>query len=339
MTATLATPQTTSALQHAPMRALVQRRYGPPEVLSVGECAAPTPGKGEVVLRVKAAGLDRAAWHLTTGKPYLMRLVFGFSAPKNPVAGREVSGVVTAVGDDVSRLRVGDEVFGIGEGTFAEFARARADKLVKKPPTLSFEAAAVSGISGLTALNAVERAALRAGERVLVIGASGGVGTFAVQLAHALGAHVTAVCSAAKQPLVRSLGASRLIDYATDDVTTHGETFDVILDIGGRTPVAKLRRVLTPTGRLVFVGGEGGDSLTGGMTRQLGAMVRGAFSRQRFITLMANESHVDLERLNGFLAAGTVKPVVERVVTLAEVPQAMNDLAGGVVRGKIAVVP
>lgn len=339
MTATLVKTQLTSAVQRVPMRALVQRTYGEPEVLSVGEFPMPAPGKGEVVLRVKAAGLDRAAWHLTTGKPYLMRLAFGFSAPKNPVAGREVAGVVTAVGEGVTRLQVGDEVFGIGEGTFAEFARATADKLAKKPASLSFEAAAVSGISGLTALNAIERAELRSGERVLIVGASGGVGTFAVQLARALGAQVTAVCSAVKHDLVRSLGAAQLVDYATEDVTSSGQTFDVIVDIGGRTPVSKLRRVLTPTGRLVFVGGEGGGAFSGGMGRQLGAMLRGAFSKQRFVMLLANESHLDLERLNAFLIAGTVKPVVERVVTLAQVPDAMRDLVRGAVRGKIAVAP
>ncbi|MFZ5438985.1 MAG: NAD(P)-dependent alcohol dehydrogenase [Myxococcota bacterium] len=322
-----------------PMRALVHRRYGPPEVLRVTEVARPSPAKGEVVVRVKAAGLDRAAWHLVTGRPYLLRMVFGLRAPKNPVAGREVSGVVVALGEGVTRLQVGDEVFGIGEGTFAEYARANADKLVKKPASLSFEAAAVSGISGLTALNALEAAVVQRGERVLVVGASGGVGTFAVQLAKAMGAHVTAVCSSAKLELVRALGVDALIDYSAEDFTARAERFDVILDVGGRTPVAKLRRLLVPRGRLVFVGGEGGDSLSGGMGRQLGAMLLAPFTKQKFVTLLASESHVDLERLVGFLSTGAVRPVVERVVTLTEVAEAMTALAGGAVKGKVAVVP
>ncbi|MBL8919950.1 MAG: NAD(P)-dependent alcohol dehydrogenase [Myxococcaceae bacterium] len=338
-TATMQSDVAAMAQTAVSMRALAHRTYGPPEVLRVTEVARPAPAKGEVVLQVRAAGLDRAAWHLVTGRPYLLRLVFGLSAPKNPVAGREVAGVVVAVGEGVTRLRVGDEVFGIGEGTFAELARAKADKLAKKPAALSFEAAAVSGISGLTALDALEAAKVQPGERVLIVGASGGVGSFAVQLARAMGLHVTAVCSGAKAGLVRTLGAEQVIDYSQADFTARAEQFDVILDVGGRTPVAKLRRVLAPSGRLVFVGGEGGDSLSGGMTRQLGTLFLAPFTRQRFVTLLASESHVDLERLAVFLANGSVAPVVERVVGLAQVAEAMNDLARGAVRGKVAVVP
>lgn len=323
----------------APMRALLRRTYGAPEVLRVSECERPRAGRGEVLLRVKAAGLDRAAWHLVTGRPYAMRLVFGLRRPRNPVAGREVSGVVVALGEGVSRLEVGDEVFGIGEGTFAEFATARADKLVKKPAALSFEAAAVSGISGLTALDALEAGRVQAQQRVLIVGASGGVGTFAVQLARAMGARVTGVCSRAKVHRVRSLGAEQVVDYTAEDVTARDERFDVILDVGGRTPVARLRRVLSPTGALVFVGGEGGGALTGGMGRQLGAALLAPFTKQRFVTLLAHESHRDLERLSAYLAAGTVAPVVERVVGLGDVAAAMSDLARGAVLGKIAVVP
>lgn len=339
MTAAILKSDVTLMSASLPMQALVQRAYGPPDVLRVEETARPTPGKGEVVLQVKAAGVDRAAWHLVTGRPHLLRLAFGLRAPKSPVAGREVAGVVVAVGEGVERLAVGDAVFGIGEGTFAQYARARADKLAKKPAGLSFEAAAVAGISGLTALNAVEAAKVQRGERVLIVGASGGVGTFAVQLVRALGASVTAVCSAAKVELVRSLGATDVIDYGAEDFTARADRFDVILDVGGRTPVSKLRRVLAPQGRLAFVGGEGGDSFTGGMGRQLRAMLLGAFTRQRFLMVLANESHVDLERLAEFFAAGTVRPVVERTVPLAGVASAMNALAAGAVRGKIAVVP
>lgn len=319
------------------MQAVQQRRYGGPSELAVGSCARPTPGAGEVLVRVKAAGLDRGAWHLMTGRPYLVRLAFGVRAPKDPVRGRELAGVVEAVGEGVTRFAVGDEVFGIGEGTFAEFACASQDKLAKKPAGLTFAAAAVCGISALTAMQALEAVGVAAGERVLIVGASGGVGTFAVQLARARGARVTAVASASKADMVRALGADEVIDYAREDFAARGTVFDVILDLGGNASVARLRSALTPTGRLVFVGGEHGGDWSGGFGRQLLAMLLAPFTQQRFVMFLTKERSAELEQIARLADAGQLKPVIDRTVPLAGVADAMRALEHGEVRGKIAV--
>ena len=333
----------TSASPEAPeaMRALLQTGYGAADVLKVGTIERPRPGVGEVIVEVRAAGLDRGTWHLMTGRPYLVRLMgYGFLAPKNPVPGIDLAGVVREVGPGVTRLRPGDEVFGIGQGTFAEYARAREEKLALKPACLSFEEAAVSGVSALTAFQALGAAGgVKAGERVLVIGASGGVGTFAVQLARALGAEVTAVASEGKLDLVRSLGASRAVDYRAEDFADGLTRYDRILDIGGNTPLARLRRALTPTGCLIFVGGEAGGDWTAGFGRQLWAMAIARFVRQRCVMLMADESGEDLERLAELASRGAFRPVIDRRVGLAEVAPAMRDLEAGRVRGKVVVTP
>ena len=237
------------------MQAVTQGAYGPVEGLRFGPTAVPKAGDNEVLVRVRAAGLDRGTWHLMTGRPYLMRLMgFGFSAPKNPVLGRDLAGVVAAVGTKVTRFKVGDEVFGIGEGSFAEFTRVREDKLTHKPAALSFEQAAVLGVSGSTAQQAVKAAGVKAGQRVLIIGASGGVGAYAVQMAKALGAYVTGVCSSRKAAWVRSLGVDHHIDYENSDFTSGAEQWDVVLDLGGNTPLSRSRRVLAPQGTLGFGG-------------------------------------------------------------------------------------
>jgi 2-desacetyl-2-hydroxyethyl bacteriochlorophyllide A dehydrogenase len=322
-----------------PMRALLQSGYGSTEVLRVGTAERPTPGEGEVLVQVRAAGLDRGTWHLMTGRPYLMRLMgFGFSSPKNPVPGLDLAGTVVEVGPKVTRFRVGDEVFGIGQGSFAEFSRAREDKLVRKPSSLSFEQAAVLGISGLTALQSLtEYGRVQAGERVLIIGASGGVGTYAVQLAKAFGAVVTGVCSTAKVELVRSLGADEVIDYTQRDFTESATKYDLVLDIGGNTPLGQLRRVMTPTGRLVFVGGENGSDWTAGFERNLLAFAIAPFVKQRFAMMMSREHFSDLERLAELAEAGKVSPVIDRTCTLSQVAGAMQDLEAGRVRGKVVV--
>ncbi|HEY8212434.1 MAG TPA: NAD(P)-dependent alcohol dehydrogenase, partial [Myxococcaceae bacterium] len=284
--------------------------------------------------------LDRGAWHLMTGKPYLMRLMgFGFRRPKNPVMGLEVSGTVAAVGASVTRFKVGDEVFGIGQGTFAEYARAREDKLARKPATLTFEQAAVVGISGATALQSVcDAGRVRAGQRVLIIGASGGVGSFAVQIAKAMGAEVTAVCSAAKADLVRSLGADHVIDYARADFADGSQRYDLILDMGGNSPLSRLRRALAPEGTLVFVGGEHGGDITGGFFgRPLMALALSPFTRQRFAWFLNKEHFESLELLAGLIEAGKVTPAIDRVYPLHQAPDAMRELEAGRVRGKIAI--
>lgn len=323
------------------IRALVQRGYGSADVLEVGSVPRPTAGPGEVLVEVRAAGLDRGTWHLMTGRPYLVRLMgYGLLAPKNPVPGIDLAGVVREVGPGVTRLRPGDEVFGIGQGTFAELARAREDKLARKPECFSFAEAAVSGVSAVTALQALDAAGgAQPGERVLVIGASGGVGTFAVQLARALGAEVTGVARRDKLDLVRSLGASRVIDYRAEDFADGSTRYDRILDIGGNTPLRRLRRAMTPTGCLIFVGGEDGGDWTAGFGRQLRALALAPFVRQRFVMLMAAERGADLERLADLAGGGAFRPVIDRSVRLAEVPQAMRDLESGRVRGKVVVTP
>ncbi|MFO0682574.1 MAG: NAD(P)-dependent alcohol dehydrogenase [Sandaracinus sp.] len=320
------------------MRALVQHRYGGPEVLVLSEIPCPAPGPGEVRVRVEAAGLDRGTWHLMTGRPYLMRLLgFGFFGPKQAIAGLDLTGTVEALGAGVTRFAVGDRVFGIGKGSFAEHAIAREDKLARVPASVRGAEAALFGVSAITAMQALDRAALRSGERVLIIGASGGVGSFAVQMAHARGARVTGVCRTEKVALVASLGAERVVDYTRESFTDGRERYDVVIDAGGNTPTSALRRAMTEEGRLVFVGGENGDSLTGGMGRPLGAMLLGAFTRQRFFMLANREHYEYLERVAALVDRGELRAVVDRRCGLAEVPQALADLEAGRVRGKVLV--
>jgi len=325
----------------ASVRALVQSGYGSTEVFSVGQVARPRPGPREVLVAVRAAGLDRGTWHLMTGRPYLMRIMgFGFSAPKQPIAGLDLSGTVVEVGPAVTRFKVGDHVFGIGNGSFTELAVASEEKLAKKPATLSFEEAAVLGVSGLPAIQSLTEAGkLLPGERVLVIGASGGVGTYLVQIAKALGAHVTAVCSATKADVVRSLGADAIIDYHTEDFTTAGPRYDLIIDVGGGLPVPSLRRIMTETGRLVFVGNEQGGNWTAGFGRQLYALILSPFVKQRFKMLMAKEHFSGLEQLASMADEGKLRPVIDRKVPLEGVASAMQDLVAGKVRGKVVVLP
>lgn len=324
------------------MRAVVQSAYGTADVLSVGTRPKPSPAAGEVLLEVHAAAIDRGTWHVMVGRPYIARLFdtrfFGLFSPKRAVPGLDAAGVVAAVGEGVSRFAAGDRVFGIAEGSLAEYAVAREDKLVALPRGLAMEEAAVLGISGLTALDALTReAGLVAGERVLVIGASGGVGSYAVQLARALGAEVTGVCSAQKADLVRALGASVVFDYRQDDFLDGSVAYDVVLDIAGGAPVSHLRRALTPKGRLVFVGNETGGDFMGGMGRPLGALFLNAFSEQRFRMLIASEAAEGLERLATFAEEGALRPAIDRRVSLEGVADAMRDLEAGRVRGKVAV--
>ncbi|MBX7183709.1 MAG: NAD(P)-dependent alcohol dehydrogenase [Vicinamibacteria bacterium] len=318
------------------MKALLQSGYGHTEVLRVDTTPRPSPGPGEVLVKVEAAAIDRGTWHLMTGRPYLMRLMgFGLFAPKEPVAGLDLAGTVVEVGVGVARFRAGDDVLGTGRGSFAEFARARVDKLVHKPKSLSFAEAAALAVSGGTALQAIDAAKLLAGERVLIVGASGGVGTYAVQMAKARGAHVTGVASTAKLETVRAVGADRVIDYRTTDFTT--EPYDVILDLGGNTPLSRLRGALTPTGRLVFVGGENGGDWTAGFGRQMLALLLAPFVRQRFILLASREHHTVTQRVVDLVEGRAVTPVIDRRIPLRQVPGALVDLEAGRVCGKVVV--
>jgi NADPH:quinone reductase-like Zn-dependent oxidoreductase len=273
-----------------------------------------------------------------TGTPYLLRLIFGISKPKNPVRGREVAGTVVAVGPAVTRFSPGDEAFGIGRGTFAEYAAAREDKLARKPANATFEQAAVAPVSALTALQALTDAGrVRQGDKVLVTGASGGVGSHAVQLAKAFGADVTGVCSTSKLDLVRSLGADRVIDYTTEDFADRAHRYDLILDIAGNPAPSRLRRALTATGTVVLVGGEEGGSLTGGMGRQLRASALSLFVRQRLTTVLCKERSADLERITELIEAGQLTPSVDRTYPLDQLAEAMRYLDSGKARGKIAI--
>ncbi|MBB1245489.1 NAD(P)-dependent alcohol dehydrogenase [Streptomyces durbertensis] len=327
------------------MKAITQSRYGSAEVLEYTEVERPTPKDGEVLVRVRAAGVDRAVWHLMTGLPYVVRPAIGLRAPRERVPGRDVAGVVEAVGAGVTRFKEGDEVFGVGVGTYAEYARAREDKLVRKPAGVGFEIAAVTPFGGLTALQAIRDlggigAGEGAGRRVLVIGAGGGVGTAAVQLAAAYGAHVTGVCSAGKADLVRSLGAAEIIDHTRRDVDTsgHGPRYDLVLDIAGNRPLGRLRRLLTPRGTLVIVGGEDGGRWFGGLGRTFLAPVRSLFTRQRLAMMVASENQRDLAVLADLLADGTLRPPVEETLPLTDAAEAMRRLESGRVRGKLVLV-
>ncbi|MGA2472640.1 MAG: NAD(P)-dependent alcohol dehydrogenase [Acidimicrobiales bacterium] len=323
------------------MRAIVQDHYGPaPEVvLRLAEINRPAIGDDEVLVRVHAASVDRGTWHVMTGRPNLMRIMgFGLRRPKQPNPGRSMAGTVEAVGKKVTEFVTGDEVYGTAEGSFAEYARADTGRLARKPANLSFEQAAAVPVSGLTALQGVrDRAQTCAGEKVLIIGASGGVGTFAVQIAKAFGAEVTAVCSTAKVDLVRGLGADHVVDYTREDFADGEQHYDVILDIGGNSRLSHLRRALTPAGRLVIVGGETDGRWLGGFDRQMRAMLLSPLVSQKLGILGASENSADLSVLRELLEAGKVMPVIDRTYPLSETAAAIRYLMEGQVQGKVII--
>lgn len=324
----------------AKMRAIVQRRYGlaPEDVLHQEQVDVPVIKDDEVLVRVRAAGADRGSWHLMTGMPYLMRVAgFGMRGPKTPVPGMDVAGTVEAVGRDVLDLRPGQEVFGTCTGSFAEFARARPSRLAPKPAGLTFEQAAAVPVSATTALQAVrDSARVRSGQRVLVIGASGGVGSFAVQLAVAAGAEVTGVCSAAKADLVRAIGADQVIDYATEDPVDGRRRYDVVIDIGGGRAVARLRQALAPHGTLVITGEDGGRWL-GPIPRNLRALMLSPWVSQRLTAFVARQNRADLIALSDLIESGAITPAIDWVYPLAEAAAALRHLADGRAKGKVVL--
>lgn len=320
------------------MKAVVQHRYGGPEQWQVAEVADPVPGKGEVLVRVHAAGVDRGTWHLMTGTPLLMRPFVGFKGPRNPVPGRDLAGVIEQCGPEVEGFAVGDEVIGTASGSLAELAIVPVRRLARKPEDLSFTEAAVLPVSGLTALRAVRDAGrVKAGQRVLVIGASGGVGSFAVQLAVAEGAEVTAVCSAAKAVLVKELGATRVLDYEAEEIDAAPAGYDVIIDIAGHRPLRLLRRALAPRGTLVIVGSEGGGRILGGLERNLGAILLSPWTKQRLTAVVAAEKGADMEVLTSYVDRGLLRSALGGIYPLAEADRAMEELQAGHVAGKVAV--
>ena len=321
------------------MKAIVQDTYGSTDVLELRDIDKPEIADDEVLVRVHAAGVDRGVWHAMTGLPYPIRLAgYGLRAPKTPVPGMDVAGVVEAVGNDVTRFQPGDEVFGIGKGAFAEYARAPENKLAPKPANLTFEQAAVVAISGLPALQGLrDHGRVEPGQKVLIIGASGGVGTYAVQLAKAFGAQVTGVCTTTKVDMVRAIGADHVIDHTRDDFAEGGQRYDLILDIGGNSSLSRLRRALTPKGTLVIAGGEGGGRWLGGNDRQLRALVLSRFVGQKLGTFISKENHQDLLVLKELIEAGKVTPVIDRTYPLSEAPQAIRYLEQGHARGKVVI--
>ena len=335
------TAVTPGAAAAATMTAIVQDEYGtaPEAVLRLAEIARPAIADDEILVRVRAASVDRGTWHLMAGLPYPMRLAgFGLRRPKAPNPGRSLAGTVESAGQEVTGFEPGDEVYGTCDGSFAPYARARASRLAPKPANLSFEQAAAVPVSALTALQAVrDQAQVQAGQKVLIIGASGGVGTFAVQIAKAFGAEVTGVCSTAKTDLVRAIGADHVIDYTREDFADGQHRYDVILDIGGTSGLSHLRRALTPRGRLVMVGGESGGRWLGGMDRLLRAHLLFPLVSQKLSTFIASENSADLKILRDLIESGKIAPAIDRTYPLSQTPAAIRHVQEGRARGKVVI--
>ncbi|MEV4604966.1 NAD(P)-dependent alcohol dehydrogenase [Amycolatopsis sp. NPDC049253] len=323
------------------MTAVVQDRYScvPEDLFRVAQIDTPTVGDDDILVRVRAASVDRGTWHIMSGLPYPIRLAgFGLRRPKYANPGRNLAGTVEAVGPGVTGFASGDEVFGTSTSTFSQYAIARPGKLAPKPANLSFEQAAAVPVSGTTALQAVrDHGRVRAGEKVLIIGASGGVGTFAVQIAKAFGADVTGICSPSKVEMVRALGADHVIDYTRADFTDGGHLYDVVLDIGGNARLSDLRRALTPRGRLVIVGGETDGRLLGGSDRQIRAKLLAPFVHQQLGTFVAKENAADLIALGALIENGKLTPAIDRAYPMGEVATAIRHLLDGKTRGKLVV--
>jgi NADPH:quinone reductase-like Zn-dependent oxidoreductase len=321
------------------MMAITQNSYGSADVLALAEIEKPSVGDGDVLIKVHAAGVDPGVWHLMTGLPYLVRLMgVGLRAPKVRVRGRDVAGTVEAVGKNVTQFKVGDPVYGFCDGSYAEYACATANHFAPKPSNLTFEQAAAVPISAMTALHALRDAGrMKAGQKVLIIGAAGGVGSFAVQIAKAFGAEVTGVCSTLKMDLVRSIGADHVIDYTRENFSDGTLRFDLVLDTGGRRPLSQLEWALGPRGILVVVGGEGGGRWLGGFLRGMLAPLRSVFSKRTLVGLMPDERQEDLVVLKGLIEAGKVTPVVSRTYPLSEAADAIRCLHQGHTRGKMVI--
>jgi NADPH:quinone reductase-like Zn-dependent oxidoreductase len=320
------------------MQAIVQDRYGTADVLELKEIDRPPVGDDEVLVRVRAAGVHQGDWHLMTGLPYIARLGLGLRGPKSRIRGMDLAGTVEAVGKTVTQFQPGDDVFGWCDGTFAEYVRAPQSHFLAKPSRLTFEQAAAVPISGIAALRGLrDSGGIQAGQQVLVIGAAGGVGSFAVQIAKAFGAEVTGVCSTPKVDLVRSIGADHVVDYTREDFTRSPRRYDLILDTAGRRRLRDLRRVMTPAGTLVLVGGEGGDPWLGGFQRHIWAAMLSPFVRHHLRMLYSVERNEDLATLKDLIDAGKVTPVIDRTYSLRDAPDAMRYLAQGHAAGKTVI--
>jgi NADPH:quinone reductase-like Zn-dependent oxidoreductase len=313
------------------MKAIVQDTFGSPDVLRLEEVDEPEVGPDDVLVRVRAASVNPADWHAMRGSPWFARPMFGMLRPKQRTPGIDVSGVVEAVGANVTDFHPGDEIFGARNGSLAELVSG-GKNFIPKPEALSFEQAGSVAIAGCTALQALrDKARLKPGQRVLVNGAAGGVGTFAVQIAKSMGAHVTGVCSTRNVELVRSLGADEVVDYSTDDFTRSGRQYDVIVDLVGNKSTSEIRRALTPKGTAVLIGGEGR------LLAMLAPLVVAPFVSQRLVTFIAKITKDDLAALSELAQAGKLTPVVDRTYPLGEAPEAIRYLETGHARGKVVV--
>ncbi|HEX6644583.1 MAG TPA: NAD(P)-dependent alcohol dehydrogenase [Gemmatimonadales bacterium] len=324
------------------MKAIVRDGYGPPDILALEEIAVPAVGDGDVLVRIRAASLNAFDWHMLRGEPGIVRAMAGLRAPKSRRLGADLAGVVEAVGKNVKRFRPGMEVFGYGDGAFAEYVAEPEDHFAPIPANFTFEQAAALPMAGISALQGLRDAGeLRAGQTVLVNGASGGVGTFAVQIARALGAEVTGVCSTRNLELVRSLGAAHAVDYTREDFTRSGARYDLILDIADTHSLADYRRALAPEGILVSLGASGGPGQQAGtakiMSGAVEAKVRSLLSRQKFRLYMARLTREDLVVLRDLAEAERITPVIDRTYRLEAVPEAIRYLEKGHARGKVVV--
>jgi NADPH:quinone reductase-like Zn-dependent oxidoreductase len=320
------------------MKAIVYAEYGPPEVLSLSDVERPEPGPGQVLIRIRAASVNPLDWHFMRGIPYAMRLQSGLRAPKVGRLGYDMAGTVEAVGPGATRFQPGDEVFGACRAAFAEYACTSETAVVSKPANVSFEQAATAPVAGLTALQALrDKGRIRPGQRVLINGASGGVGTFAVQLAKGCGAEVTGVCSSRNAELIRSIGADHAVDYAQEDFTKAGQRYDLIIDTVGNHSLTDRRRALTADGILVLVGGSEKGLLFGPLAGMLKAVALSLFVSQRFLPFLTRMNRDDLAALGELLGTGKVTPVIDRTYPLADVPKAIRLLEGGHARGKIVI--
>jgi len=321
------------------MKAIVQDTYGGTDVLKLRDIGKPIVGDDDILVKVHAAGVDAGVWHVMAGLPYMIRIAgFGLRAPKQPIRGVDLSGQVEAVGKNISQFKPGDDVYGTANGTYAEYAVTTGEKLSLKPTNLSYEQAAAVPTSALTALQAVRNQAnVKPGQKVLVVGASGGVGSFAVQIAKAMGAKVTGVASTPKLDMLHTIGVDHVIDYRREDFTRQSERYDIIVDTGGLRSVASMREVLTVNGTLVIVGGEGGGKWTGGAGRGLLAIALSPFVKHNLRNFIANSNKEDLLTLKTLIEAGEITPVVDQTFSLVETPKAIRYLKDGKVKGKIVI--
>jgi NADPH:quinone reductase-like Zn-dependent oxidoreductase len=320
------------------MRAIVYTEYGPPDVLQLTEVARPTPKDNEVLIKIRAASINPLDWHFMRGTPKVMRMMTGLRKPRFAGLGVDVAGQVEAIGKHVTGFQPGDEVFGTCKGAFAEYGCAAEGALVLKPANVTFEQAATVPVAALTALQGLrDKGQIQRGQKVLINGAAGGVGTFAVQIAKVFGADVTGVCSTRNVDMVRSIGANHAIDYTKEDFTKTGQRYDVLFDIAGNHALPDCRRALTTEGTLVMVGGPDTGRWLGPLTDVLKAVVLSWFVRQRLLPFLARGSKADLSLLRELLEAGKVTPVIDRSYPLSDVPEAIRYLEEGHARGKVVI--